>query len=104
MKIATSLARLSLLALGVTSALLCHDAQAAAFQLKENSAKGMGRAFAGSSSAWGDASVVATNPASMRLLQGRQFQTDLSTISFAAELKDGYTGKYAGAAGAGKLE
>jgi len=75
---------LSALALGV--ALACAStAHAAAFQLKENSAKGLGRAFAGSISAPGDASVVAGNPAAMRHLDGRQFQADLSVISFSAE-------------------
>jgi len=75
---------LSALALGV--ALACTSAaHAAAFQLKENSAKGLGRAFAGSISAPGDASVVGGNPAAMRHLDGRQFQADLSVISFSAE-------------------
>jgi len=75
---------LSALALGV--ALACAStAHAAAFQLKENSAKGLGRAFAGSISAPGDASVVGGNPAAMRHLDGRQLQADLSVISFSAE-------------------
>jgi len=74
---------LSALALGV--ALACaSSAHAAAFQLKENSAKGLGRAFAGSGSA-ADASVIAINPGAMRLLEGRQFQADLNVISFSAE-------------------
>ena len=88
MQNASSIIRASVLAVGILGALAAaNDAQAAAFQLKENSAKGLGRAFAGSTSAWGDASVVATNPASMRLLEGRQIQGDLSVISFSAEFE-----------------
>lgn len=92
--------RFTALAFGVAAALACGHVHAAAFQLKENSAKGLGRAFAGSASAWGDASVIATNPASMRLLDGRQFQADLSAISFSAEIKD-YTARYGSLAGPG---
>jgi len=75
---------LSALALGVALA-SASSAHAAAFQLKENSAKGLGRAFAGSISTPGDASVVAGNPGAMRHLDGRQLQADLSVISFSAE-------------------
>jgi Long-chain fatty acid transport protein len=87
MSIASNIARVTALAVGIAGVLAVGDASAAAFQLKENSAKGLGRAFAGSTSAWGDASVVATNPASMRLLEGRQFQADLSAISFSADFE-----------------
>lgn len=97
MQTTSILARVSALALGIAGVLAYGQADAAAFQLKENSAKGLGRAFAGSTSAWGDASVVATNPASMRLLDGRQFQADVSAISFSAKLKD-YNGRYANGA------
>jgi len=77
---------LSALALGIAGALaFSSSAHAAAFQLKENSAKGLGRAFAGSISAPGDAAVVGGNAAAMRHLEGRQFQADLSVISFSAE-------------------
>jgi long-chain fatty acid transport protein len=94
MHTASNIARITALAVGIAGALAWGQADAAAFQLKENSAKGLGRAFAGSTSAWGDASVVATNPASMRLLSGRQFQADVSAIAFSAELQDGYSAKY----------
>ncbi|AWH20055.1 outer membrane protein transport protein [Stenotrophomonas sp. ZAC14D2_NAIMI4_6] len=87
MQTASTIARLTLLAVGVAGALAAADANAAAFQLKENSAKGLGRAFAGSTSAEGDASVVATNPASMRLLDGTQLQGDVSAISFGAKFR-----------------
>ncbi|HYQ23793.1 outer membrane protein transport protein [Stenotrophomonas sp.] len=96
MQTASTIARLTLLAVGVAGALAAADANAAAFQLKENSAKGLGRAFAGSTSAEGDASVVATNPASMRLLDGTQFQGDVSAISFGAKFRG--EGQYANGA------
>ncbi|WP_027070803.1 outer membrane protein transport protein [Luteimonas sp. J29] len=86
------------LALGIAGSLaFASSAHAAAFQLKENSAKGLGRAFAGSISAPGDASVIATNPAAMRGLDGRQFQADLSVISFSADFEG--TGSYLGGLG-----
>ena len=87
MQTASTIARLTLLAVGVAGALAAADANAAAFQLKENSAKGLGRAFAGSGSAEGDASIIAVNPAGMRQLDGTMVQGDLSAISFKAELK-----------------
>ncbi|MEG2981779.1 MAG: outer membrane protein transport protein, partial [Stenotrophomonas sp.] len=61
---ASAIARVTALAVGIAGALAFSHADAAAFQLNENSAKGLGRAFACSTSAWDDASVVATNPAS----------------------------------------
>jgi len=87
MQTASTIARLTLLAVGVAGALAAADANAAAFQLKENSAKGLGRAFAGSGSAEGDASIIAVNPAGMRQLEGTMVQGDLSAISFKAEFK-----------------
>ena len=101
MHTATKIAKVTALAVGIAGALAWGQADAAAFQLKENSAKGLGRAYAGSTSAWGDASVVATNPASMRLLDGRQFQADLSAISFSAKLENGYSARNAGPTGPG---
>ncbi|WMJ67575.1 outer membrane protein transport protein [Stenotrophomonas sp. 24(2023)] len=87
MQNASTIARLTLLAVGVAGALAAADANAAAFQLKENSAKGLGRAFAGSGSAEGDASIIAVNPAGMRQLDGRMLQGDVSAISFGAKFK-----------------
>lgn len=97
MEFAKNITRVSALALGIVGALAYGDANAAAFQLKENSAKGLGRAFAGSISAEGDASVVATNPAAMRQLDGRQVQADLSVISFSADFEG--SGSYLNGAG-----
>ncbi|MBL8276024.1 MAG: outer membrane protein transport protein [Pelomonas sp.] len=66
--------------------LACADAaHAAAFQLKEQSALAQGRAFAGSISEPGDASVVANNPAAMTLLKGRVFQADASVIDYSVK-------------------
>ena len=84
-----SFARISALAFGIAGVLAFGQAHGAAFQLKENSAKGLGRAFAGSGSAPGDASVIATNPAAMRHMKETQFQADVSAISFAADFKGG---------------
>lgn len=79
--------RITALAVGIAGALAVGQAHGAAFQLKENSAKGQGRAFAGSASAPDDAAIIANNPAGMRLLKGRQFQIDASAISFSAKFK-----------------
>ncbi|HBK45203.1 MAG TPA: hypothetical protein DDZ67_01955, partial [Xanthomonadaceae bacterium] len=87
----SNLSRITALAVGIAGALAFGQAHAAAFQLKENSAKGLGRAFAGSGSAEGDASIMAVNPAGMRLLDGRQFQADVSVISFSAKFDGGAT-------------
>jgi len=99
MQTASNIARLSLLAVGIVGALAAADANAAAFQLKENSAKGLGRAFAGSGSAAGDASIMVNNPAGMRQLDGRMIQGDLSAVSFSAEFEG--AGRNAGPTGPG---
>jgi long-chain fatty acid transport protein len=85
MHTASTLARVTALAVGIAGALAAGHVNAAAFQLKENSAKGLGRSFAGSGSAAGDASIMAVNPAGMRQLEGMQVQGDLSAISFSAK-------------------
>jgi len=77
---------LAALSLAVAGALaLPQDASASAFQLKENSAKGMGRAYAGSATAGGDVSVVVNNPAAMTDLDGTYFQADVTAINFSAK-------------------
>ncbi|MBP5057165.1 outer membrane protein transport protein [Pseudomonas chlororaphis] len=58
------------------------DSYAAAFQLKEKSSNAQDRAFAGTISAPGDASVVADNPAVMRLLEGRLLQADVTMVEY----------------------
>ncbi|MGN2253961.1 OmpP1/FadL family transporter [Frateuria sp. GZRe12] len=79
---------LAALSFAVAGALaLPQAADASAFQLKENSAKGMGRAYAGSATAGGDASVVVNNPAAMTDLDGTYLQADVTAINFSARFK-----------------
>ncbi|CAN5576109.1 outer membrane protein transport protein [soil metagenome] len=86
------LAPLSALAFGIIAALACAPAaQAAGFQLKENSVKAMGRAFAGASSAPGDASVVANNPAAMSRFERNAVQADVTVVDFSATFTGGGT-------------
>ncbi|WP_250634166.1 OmpP1/FadL family transporter [Pinirhizobacter soli] len=60
-------------------------ADASAFQLKENSAKALGTAFAGSVTAGNDASVIVNNPAAMTMLDGNTFQADVTAINFSTK-------------------
>lgn len=81
----TRLLQLSALALGVAGALvLAPRAHAAGFQLKENSVKAMGRAFAGSAAAPGDASVVVNNPAAMSQFDRNTVQADITAVDLSA--------------------
>lgn len=74
------------LSLAVAGALVAPQrAEASAFQLKENSAKSMGRAYAGSATAGGDVSVVVNNPAAMTDLKGTYFQADVTAINFGTK-------------------
>lgn len=74
------------LSLAIAGALVAPQAaQASAFQLKENSAKALGRAFAGSAAAGDDASVIVNNPAAMSLLKGNVFQADVTGINFSTK-------------------
>ncbi|HIE4015862.1 TPA: outer membrane protein transport protein [Pseudomonas aeruginosa] len=79
----TSLSWSVFLALSGASFIIPAESQAAAFQLKEKSAKAQGRSFAGSISTRGDASVIADNPAAMRLLDGRLLQVDLTAVDYS---------------------
>lgn len=77
---------LAALSIAVVGALVAPaSADASAFQLKENSAKSLGRAFAGSATAGGDASVVVNNPAAMSELKGTYLQADVTAINFSAK-------------------
>jgi long-chain fatty acid transport protein len=78
-----TLAALSVAVAGVLVA--PSTASASAFQLKENSAKSMGRAYAGSATAGGDVSVVVNNPAAMMDLDGTYLQGDLTGINFSSQ-------------------
>jgi long-chain fatty acid transport protein len=74
------------LSLAIAGALVAPQAaQASAFQLKENSAKALGRAFAGSTAAGDDASVIVNNPAAMSMLKGNVFQADVTGINFSTK-------------------
>lgn len=75
-----TLAALSLAIIGSLAA--PQRAHASAFQLHEDSAAAMGRAYAGSTTAGGDVSVVANNPAAMSDLKGTYFQADVTAINF----------------------
>ncbi|HEY4581281.1 MAG TPA: porin [Lysobacter sp.] len=77
----------SALALGIVGALALAPAHASGFQLKENSVKGLGAAFAGSGVNEGDASVVVNNPASMTRFEGTTVQADLSVIDLSYEFE-----------------
>lgn len=85
--------QMTALALGIAGALAVGQAQASGFQLKENSVKAMGRAFAGSGVATGDASVVVNNPATMTSFEGTTIQSDVTVVDLNAKF-DG--GGYAG--------
>ena len=75
---------LAAIPLAVAVSLWSDSASASAFQLKENSTKALGRAFAGAGAAPGDYAVVVNNPAAMiGLPQG--FQGDLTVIQFKSE-------------------
>lgn len=85
--------QVSALALGIAGALAFGQAQASGFQLKENSVKAMGRAFAGSGIAEGDTSVVVNNPAAMTSFEGTTIQTDITAIDLNASFNGGgYSG------------
>jgi long-chain fatty acid transport protein len=77
---------LAVLAAAVAGALVAPDmAHASAFQLKENSTQGLGRAYAGSATAGGDVSVVENSPAAMSDLDGTYVQADITAINFSAK-------------------
>lgn len=78
-------APLAALPLALVAALSGQTAHASGFQLKENSAEGLGRSFAGSAAAPGDCSVVANNPAAMSDFKTQCFQADLTAINFATK-------------------
>jgi len=89
MDFAKHFTRISALALGIAGVLASGHAQAAAFQLKENSVKAQGRAMAGAASASGDASVVVNNPAVMSTFTETTVQTDLTAIDLSFQFNGG---------------
>ncbi|KAF1709111.1 OmpP1/FadL family transporter [Pseudoxanthomonas sacheonensis] len=89
MEFVSKATRISALALGIAGALACGQAQASAFQLKENSVKAQGRAMAGAASAKGDASVVANNPAVMSTFTEKAVQADVTGIDLSFKFDGG---------------
>jgi long-chain fatty acid transport protein len=84
---------ISALAVGVAAALAAGQAEAAGFQLKENSVKAQGRSYAGTAIAEGDASVVANNPAAMTTFEGTTVQSDVTVIDLGFEFEgSGFAG------------
>ncbi|WP_157745244.1 MULTISPECIES: outer membrane protein transport protein [Luteimonas] len=76
------------LAFGIAGALaFAGQAHAAGFQLKENSVKSMGSAFAGTAAKTGDSSVVTNNPAVMTQFAGTTVQADLTVIDLNYEFQ-----------------
>ncbi|MBF0306460.1 MAG: TonB-dependent receptor [Alphaproteobacteria bacterium] len=68
-------------AIVVTAALGADEARAAGFQLKEQSAEGLGNAFAGSSAKATDLSTIFYNPAGMTRLSGSGGQADFAYVA-----------------------
>jgi len=91
MQLARRVTQISALALGIAGALAFGQVQASGFQLKENSVKSMGSAFAGTAAKTGDTSVVTNNPAVMTQFEGSTIQADVTAIDLSYEFKGGAT-------------
>lgn len=89
MQHAHRITRMTALVLGITAALALGQVQASGFQLKENSVKAMGSAYAGSGVKTGDTSVVVNNPATMTQFEGTTVQADVTVIDLNAEFTGG---------------
>jgi long-chain fatty acid transport protein len=79
--------RLTALAFGIAGALSLGQVHASGFQLKENSVKAMGSAFAGAGVNSTDSSVVVNNPATMARFTGTTMQVDATAIDLSYEFK-----------------
>ncbi|MGO3127640.1 MAG: OmpP1/FadL family transporter [Luteimonas sp.] len=78
----------TVLAVGIAAALaFAGQANAAGFQLKENSVKSQGTSFAGTAAKTGDSSVVTNNPAMMTQFDGTTVQLDLTVIDLNYEFQ-----------------
>lgn len=80
--------RVTALALAIFGTLVASQASASGFQLRENSAKALGRAGAGSAVAK-DAAVVSNNPAAMAQFDKLTVQSDLTVIDLNAKFIGG---------------
>ncbi|GAA5083249.1 OmpP1/FadL family transporter [Lysobacter panacisoli] len=85
MQHASRFTQLTALAFGIAGALAVGQVNASGFQLKENSVKAMGAAFAGAGVNDTDSSVVANNPATMARFQGTTIQADVTAIDLSYE-------------------
>jgi long-chain fatty acid transport protein len=81
--------KVSTLAFGIVAALACGQAMASGFQIREDSVQAMARSHAGSASDWGDAAVVANNPAAMSLFDKTTVQSDLTAIDLSGTFSGG---------------
>src|SRR5688572_28345502 len=79
--------RLTAIALGVSGAMALGQVQASGFQIKENSVKSLGSAFAGAGVRDDDSSVVVNNPATMSRFEGTTFQVDVTAIDPGIEFQ-----------------
>lgn len=80
------LATVAISALALTTA--CQSAQAAGFYIQEQSVKGLGTAFAGSTTSIDDASTIYFNPAGMTKLDGAQINAGVHVLIPNADLTD----------------
>lgn len=81
--------RITALALGIAGALSFGSVHASGFQLKENSVKGMGQAFAGVGLDATDGSNVVNNPGTLSRVEGTLVQSDLSVIDLGFQFNGG---------------
>lgn len=81
--------RLAILPAAFVLCLAAQGAQASGFQLKEDDAAGLGRAYAGSTAAPDDAAVVVNNPAAMIDLKAPVLQADVTAVNFSTHFSGG---------------
>src|SRR3970282_639827 len=89
MQAAPTFTRLSAISLGIMAARAAGGIHASGFQLKENSVKAMGSAFAGAGVNEGDTSVVVNNPAVMSSFEGTTVQTDVHVVDLSFRFEGG---------------
>lgn len=76
---------LTALAVGIAGVMAAGTADASGFQIRENSVQNLGRANAGTTVAWGDASVVLNNPAALVNNDRMLVQADVTVIDLNAD-------------------
>lgn len=80
---ASRASRLAVLPAMIVFCLAAQGAHASGFQLKEDDAAALGRAYAGLTAAPDDAAVVVNNPAAMIDLKAPVFQADVTGVNFS---------------------